>query len=143
MLRKLNQEPISPWIVGGDFNEIMFTFEKCGGVQRDPRRIEAFQEVLEECQLFDLGYTGVSYTWERGNLLETNIRERLDRGLANEGWMNLFPMGGIHHLPYSTYDHYPLLLTIESISGHLKSPRFHFEAWWTLEEDLESVIKES
>ncbi|MBA0770325.1 hypothetical protein Gotri_018977 [Gossypium trilobum] len=41
---------------------------------REERRMEAFRETLEECQLKDIG----------GNLPETNIKERLDRGVVNE-----------------------------------------------------------
>ncbi|KAA3484969.1 reverse transcriptase [Gossypium australe] len=40
----------------------------------------AFREALEDCQLMDLGFQGTWFTWERGNLSEMNIRERLDRG---------------------------------------------------------------
>ncbi|KAA3482719.1 reverse transcriptase [Gossypium australe] len=80
----------------------MYSFEKSGGVQRDQKRMEAFRDTLEECQLMDIGYSG-------GNLSETNIRERLDRGVANEKWITLFPMGNIQHLPYSTSDHCPPL----------------------------------
>ncbi|KAA3476465.1 putative Transposon TX1 [Gossypium australe] len=50
--------------------------------------MEAFRETLVDCQLVDIGFSGVWFTWERGNLPETNIRERLDRGLQtkNESW---------------------------------------------------------
>ncbi|MBA0876499.1 hypothetical protein Goshw_005146 [Gossypium schwendimanii] len=73
-----------------NFNEIMYSFEKKGGQAREERRMEAFRGVLGECQLVDVGYTGVWYTWERGNLPSTNIRERLDRGVANEKWLEAF-----------------------------------------------------
>ncbi|KAK5840246.1 hypothetical protein PVK06_009135 [Gossypium arboreum] len=79
LLKRLGQEHNHPWLVSGDFNEILYSFEKNGGVQRDQRRMEAFREVLEECQLMDIGYSEVWFTWERGNFPETNIRERLDR----------------------------------------------------------------
>ncbi|KAA3461195.1 reverse transcriptase [Gossypium australe] len=125
LLRRLSQESNYPWLVTGDFNEIMYGFEKKGGAQRDHKKMEAFRETLEDCQLQDIGYSGTWFTWERGNLLETNIRERLDRGVANEKWLNLFPMGKMQHLPYSMSDHCFILLS-----------------WWTLEETTEQIIKD-
>lgn len=64
----------------------------------EEKRMEVFREVLKECQLIDFSYSGVQFTWERENLLETNIKEKLDMGIANEKWMHLFPKGNIHHL---------------------------------------------
>ncbi|KAA3471337.1 reverse transcriptase [Gossypium australe] len=47
----------------------------------------AFREALEDCELIDLGFSGQWYTWERGRFVSNNIRERLDRGVANpERW---------------------------------------------------------
>lgn len=45
--------------------------------------MEYFREVMNYCELVDLGFSGLWYTWERGDLVENNIRESLDRGLAN------------------------------------------------------------
>ncbi|KAA3476871.1 reverse transcriptase [Gossypium australe] len=95
LLRRLSQGNLQPWLVAGDFNEILFGFEKNGGGQRDQRGMDAFRDTLEDCQLMDIGYSGSWYTWERGNLPETNIRERLDRGVANNKWMMLFPTGSV------------------------------------------------
>ncbi|MBA0633781.1 hypothetical protein Godav_029252 [Gossypium davidsonii] len=86
LLKKLGQDRSHPWLVSSDFNEIMYSYEKCGGVPREESRMEAFREALEECLLEDLGYLGVWFTWEKGNLLETNIKERLDRRVANDKW---------------------------------------------------------
>ncbi|KAA3481356.1 hypothetical protein EPI10_021727 [Gossypium australe] len=41
--------------------------------------------------LNDLGFVDRWFTWERGRFRSTNIRERLDRGVASLSWMNLFP----------------------------------------------------
>ncbi|MBA0633771.1 hypothetical protein Godav_005215, partial [Gossypium davidsonii] len=57
-------------------NKIMYSFEKAGGMPREERRMEAFQDVLEECQLMDVGYLEEWFTLEIGNLPKTNIRER-------------------------------------------------------------------
>ncbi|KAA3460285.1 reverse transcriptase [Gossypium australe] len=137
LLKRISQEGNYPWLVAGDFNEFMFSFEKKGGNPRDQKRMEVFRETIEECNLMDIGFSGVWYTWERGNLLETNIRERLDRGLANEKWLNLFPLGNIHHLPYSTSDHCPLLINSDKVSRFSGDRNFYFEVWWTMEDSFE------
>ncbi|KAA3471313.1 reverse transcriptase [Gossypium australe] len=90
-----------PWFVCRDFNEIMYDFEKKRGLPRDERRMETFSNVLEECQLMDVGYSENWFTWERGNLPETNIQERLDRKVANAEWMSMFPEVTIQHLVHS------------------------------------------
>lgn len=69
-----------PWLICGDFNEVMCSFENKGGLPRDEKRMELFRKALEFCQLNDVGYLGRWFTWEKGNLPETNIRERLVRG---------------------------------------------------------------
>ncbi|XP_040930023.1 uncharacterized protein [Gossypium hirsutum] len=55
----------------------------------------AFKEALEYCELHDLGFSGQWYTWEKGRLVDNNIRERLDRGVANTEWWALFPSLGV------------------------------------------------
>lgn len=40
----------------------MFSHEKVGGLPRDERRMEEFKEVLEDCQLFDVGHTRQWFT---------------------------------------------------------------------------------
>ncbi|KAA3462419.1 non-ltr retroelement reverse transcriptase [Gossypium australe] len=142
LLKRLGQECNYPWLVARDFNEILFSFEKNDGVPRDQKRMDAFRETLEECQLMDIGYSGVWFTWERGNLPKTNIRERLDRGVANEEWLLLFPMVNIQHLPHSTSDHCPVLINTDNSYISTGHRRFHFEAWWTMEESFEGMIRE-
>ncbi|XP_017636142.1 uncharacterized protein LOC108478216 [Gossypium arboreum] len=141
LLRNLGKESDHPWLVGGDFNEIMYSFENSGGQQREEKMMEAFREVLEECHLTDVGYTGVWFTWERGNMAETNIRERLDRDVANEKWIKLFPRGNVHHLTSSLSDHCPLLINTTIGYNFMGIPKFKFEAWWTIEESLEQEVK--
>ncbi|KAA3484333.1 reverse transcriptase [Gossypium australe] len=43
--------------------------------------MEAFHTALNDCWLMDVGYSRMWFTWERGNLPKTNIKEWLDRGL--------------------------------------------------------------
>ncbi|KAA3475505.1 reverse transcriptase [Gossypium australe] len=114
LLRRLSQDGSYPWLVAGDFNEILYSFEKSGGAPRDHKRMEAFRDTLED-QLVDIGFSGTWFTWERGNLPETNIRERLDRG-----WQ----------------------MMRENQSTCSGPGRFRFEAWWSMEETFEGLLKE-
>lgn len=61
----------------------MFSFEKEGGLPREERRMEMFNEGLEECCLIDVRFLGSFFTWERGNLPKKDIRERLNTSVAN------------------------------------------------------------
>ncbi|KAA3477125.1 LINE-1 reverse transcriptase isogeny [Gossypium australe] len=70
-----------------------------------------------------------------------NIKKRLDRGAANEKWMHLFPKGNVRHLIHSISDHCPLLIHIDSEKSFKRSPRFKFEARWTLEDSFEQELK--
>ncbi|KAA3462804.1 reverse transcriptase [Gossypium australe] len=80
-LRHLGINNSLPWLVGGDFNDILFAHEERGGLLREAVRMEAFRKTLEECLLEDIGFSGPWFTWERGHTLERNIRERIDRGV--------------------------------------------------------------
>lgn len=71
------------------------------GLPREERRMDTFRSVLTDCHLMDVSYTGNWFTWERGNLPETNIQERLDRGVTNEDWLSIFPEAMIQHFPHS------------------------------------------
>lgn len=100
--------------------------------------MEVFRTVLEDCDLVDLGYTGRWYTWERGNFRVNNIKERLDRGVANRAWSEIFPSYSLSHIDNTISDHCPLLLNTELSSGSGTSSRlggyFLFETAWLLED---------
>ncbi|KAA3480050.1 LINE-1 reverse transcriptase isogeny [Gossypium australe] len=107
----------------------MYGFEKRGGLPRDERRMEVFRNVLEDCPLMDVGYS------------ETNIQERLDRGVANENWMFMFPEATIQNLVHSISDHCPLLITMKKEDNKRSWKTFKFEAWWVLEESFKAEVK--
>lgn len=75
----------------------------------------------------DFGYSGPRITWEIRNLLETNNNEILDRGVANDKWLFLFPNGQIRH-PHSFLNHFLLLLNMNDRRTLLGESRFRFEA---------------
>ncbi|MBA0756234.1 hypothetical protein Gogos_021838 [Gossypium gossypioides] len=81
------------------------------------------------------------FTWERGNLPETNIQERLDRGVANTNWIVMFPEIKVQHLAHSFSDHCPLLINTRRFAERVGDNNFRFEAWWLLEESFMEEVK--
>lgn len=77
----------------------------------------------------------------KGNFESTNVRERLDRSVANSEWLNLFHDFSITHLPHSFSDHCLLFIQTELNEYPAGKKRFKFESWWILEPSCENVIK--
>ena len=46
----------------GDYNELMFTSEKKGGNARPEDQMKQFRDVINRCNLRDLGYKGSAFT---------------------------------------------------------------------------------
>lgn len=77
------------WILMGDYNEILEGEEHSGFADspRIPLGMRDFQEVVNMCQLTDMGYQGPRYTW-CNKREEGVICKKLDRVLVNEDWIN-------------------------------------------------------
>lgn len=56
LIRTLYNGETKPWFLGGDFNEILRSSEKMGGINRGPGRMEAFSLALTDVGLADLGF---------------------------------------------------------------------------------------
>lgn len=54
-----------PWCIIGDFNDMMFGYEKQGGHAQPRSLLEGFTKAVNDSRLMDLGYTGSEFTWER------------------------------------------------------------------------------
>ncbi|GMJ10636.1 hypothetical protein HRI_004732800 [Hibiscus trionum] len=105
-----------------------------------------FRSAIQDCDLSDLGYIGRWYTWEKGHFSASNIRERLDRGLASPSWWSLFPDFTLRHLSHTISDHCPLLVdtmgNVGPSSDHTLQG-FRFDANWLLEPDFEKIVEQS
>ncbi|OMO89192.1 Endonuclease/exonuclease/phosphatase [Corchorus olitorius] len=52
-----------PWLLLGDFNQVLTAEEKSGGRPGPVRRMESFQEVIDRRHLIDLEASGCKFTW--------------------------------------------------------------------------------
>ena len=128
-LRDLKNTSDLPWVVIGDFNEILYSHEKEGGNLRPHTYMDAFRDALSDCDLEDLGFWGENFTWKRGR-----IREKLDRAVANGAWHIMHPYASLHHLDWTRSDHRPILLeTDHPFPLHRRAGSKKFEAKWLYE----------
>nr|POE62199.1 hypothetical protein CFP56_39527 [Quercus suber] len=129
LLEALQDQCEMPWIVFGDFNEIVYSYEKLGGLERDGKWMAKFRDYLDKCGLFDLGFVGHRFTWCNGRHGDQRTKLRLDRMVANEDWLRLFPEASVHHFSMSYFDHCMLVLALKC--NQPRKPvkkRFMFEA---------------
>lgn len=78
LLYSLGDESSLPWVVIGDFNELLHAGEKLGGPPRREGHMQLFLDVLSYNDLFDLGFVGPRFTWQSGG-----VKSRLDQAVAS------------------------------------------------------------
>ncbi|KAL7246982.1 hypothetical protein ACSBR2_001986 [Camellia fascicularis] len=132
-----------PWLIAGDFNEISSNSEKQGGAPSTQRRLSRFVQVIDECNLTDLGFSGPKFTWTNSCHGLANIKERLDRALCNDPWHTFFPEAWVQHLPKINSDHCPLLISLIGFVPHLLRRPFRMEAAWLTHPTFETLVQQS
>lgn len=111
LLRILNNLYTKPWLCLGDFNEILFDYEKEGGQPRPAGCMERFRNALADCNLDDLGFMGDIFTWRNHHhRAEGYIKERLNRAVGNVEWRRLFPLVRVVNGDPRHSDHRPIIV---------------------------------
>jgi hypothetical protein len=59
--------------------------------QRPERQMLEFREMLARCELHDLGFSGLPWTYDNLQKGERNVHVRLDRAVASMDWKQRFP----------------------------------------------------
>lgn len=83
-LRKLQHR--MPWIVAGDFNNVLRVEEREGGNVPSVQEMQPFANCFTDCGLTDMRSRGRKFTWTNND-----IRSKIDRILVNEAWLDDFP----------------------------------------------------
>ncbi|KAL0428095.1 UNVERIFIED_CONTAM: hypothetical protein Slati_2984300 [Sesamum latifolium] len=86
LLHKLSGKSVRPWLVAGDFNEILHQKEKNGMNRRPQSQRNDFKRCLDLCNLADIGYNGERFTWCNHREEPYTVRVRLDGAVASRAW---------------------------------------------------------
>lgn len=84
-----------------------------------------------------MGFISLPYTWQRGN-----VKERLDRVLFNQCWLNTYPSLSVKHGVRRSSDHKPLLIDASSFSSCGFKP-FRFQNMWIAHHAFLSEVKKN
>lgn len=124
------------WCVIGEFNDFRSNDEKVESRLRNESQMVLFRQVLERGNLFDLGWKGEKLTWSNRHGDATYTKERLDRVLANQVWLDNYIHYEVESLAAICYDHRPLLLDCAANRAIQMrgSSSFKYEASWSKEE---------
>ena len=112
-----------PWVVVGDFNEVLQGQEHDGVGNRSQAQMDAFQDALDTCELTDIGYTGIPWTFEKKVAGGTFTQVRLDRAVANPSWLMAFPNSQLEHKYAATSDHIPIFLMFCNTHACRRGPK--------------------
>ncbi|KAK3195456.1 hypothetical protein Dsin_026766 [Dipteronia sinensis] len=123
--------------------------EKMGGIRKPRLQMDNFRSALDDCGLGDMGFLGPAFRWcnERGG--SEMVHERLDCGVCNFQWRNIFLDATVSHLVFWKSDHRPLLLDVvrrvQLTNRQTKggTRHFHFKECWTDQKECEGVIKKA
>lgn len=131
-----------PWLVLGDFNEMINQGEKLGGRPIKKNRAHLYAATMNACNLLDLGFHGQKYTWS--NMRRRNpFFERIDRGWVNPEWMASYPKSTLWNLYRVTSNHYPLLVRLDSPIPRLGDKPFRFEPMWLLDNTFRENVEQA
>lgn len=117
----------------GDFNETLFGSEHFSVSPRPEWQMRAFREVMDDCSLTDLGWSGVEYTWDNRQSGRANVKARLDRAFGNLSFINLFEHIKVRHIVATESDHSFVFVDVReySVSSVPRGPKpFRYEDVW-------------
>ncbi|XP_075663243.1 uncharacterized protein LOC142632789 [Castanea sativa] len=132
-----------PWIIAGDFNEVLTREDKYGGRPINISRAIKFQDCLNNCRMFDMGFSGPRFTWSNRQPLTHLIQERIDRVFANTDWNVLYPEASVRHLERSHSDHCPIVLSLHHDQGTPFPKPFRFQPMWLSHSSFPDLVREA
>ena len=142
-IEKVGQLHNLPWLMIGDFNEVLGGEDKFGGNQINLNRALEFKECLDSCNFVDLGFVGPKYTWTNKRQISDLILERLDKCFANPIWRILYPEAVVTHLPRTFSDHHPVLIELWKPNANGLEWPFCFQTMWLLHPDFHRIVPEA
>ncbi|GAU12283.1 hypothetical protein TSUD_141910 [Trifolium subterraneum] len=137
---ELRRDITEPWLLMGDFNEIIRPSEQKGGTYSHSRAVPLLN-VMNNCNLVDVKTTGGLFTWSRPCTGNRMVFRKLDRVLADVPWCMAFLEAYVEVLCKFHSYHKPLLLRCGLPRQNYGPRPFRFEAAWIIHPDYSDIVK--
>lgn len=140
-LQNLKAESDLPWCVMGDYNEALWSFEHLSVTPINENQMIAFHDVIETCELVDLGFQGCPFTFDNNQRGCRNVEVRLDQAVADNRWRNIFTAKKLIHKVSPCSDHLPIVLKCEPDEEKIFKPKIRCcEILWERDASLPKRI---
>ena len=100
------------------------------------------RDTLDHIRMLFIPSSGFYYTWFNRRPGSRRVYSRIDRGMANEKWWELFPNASLKILPQLTSNHNPQVLYCFGHQSFSRKP-FRFEATWVEDQRSGWVINQA
>ncbi|TYJ37050.1 hypothetical protein E1A91_A05G349500v1, partial [Gossypium mustelinum] len=144
MLRRVKSMVNEGWIMGGDFNAILNNSEKEGGRRKPRTLMDDFCDVLEELSLTDVKTPNGWFTWTNNREGTRLVKERLDRFVISDEFMEKMSFLTSQIVRQSKSDHEAIFL--DMYGSKPRDKRVDHRAWfrydicWVQEQEAKDII---
>lgn len=94
---------------------------------------------MNSMELMDLEFNGPKFTW-RGTRNGQLVEARLDRGLVNKQWLDLWPNTIVTHDIVLGSEHSPIIVQGDPICGNGRW-LFRFETYWSKKAECREIVR--
>ncbi|KAJ8439614.1 hypothetical protein Cgig2_020990 [Carnegiea gigantea] len=148
----------APWSVQGDFNAMLHSGDRIGGVEVTEGEITDYADCLLQCGLHEFHHTGAFFTWANKTIWSridrafyndfwhdsfdfTHVRYLADRAFYNDFWHDSFDFTHVRYLARGLFDHSPIALSFPSCP----KPKSSFQLCdvWAKDESFKTIILSS
>ena len=126
---------MAPWMVLGDFNNVLHDGERVNGADISSYEVRDFSDCCQQVGLSDLQSLGCRLTWTNGR-----VWSKIDRVLVNHYWLQEGHYGSAHFWPSGCLsDHSPVIVSLFDNFQSSRKP-FRFLNMWADHSDFQGLV---
>lgn len=129
-----------PWILLGDFNELLSPNDKLGGNLVSRSQCQRLPSFLTRTNAMDIHCLQQDFSWKSNS--HPGLYHRLDRAVASHSFNVKFPLSIVRYGTFTSADHAPMFFESKS-SFEAPNGLFRFQNSWTLEEGALRIVKKN
>ncbi|XP_050915875.1 uncharacterized protein LOC127130968 [Lathyrus oleraceus] len=110
-LESLGSSMDRPWVVIGDFNNVLKEEDRIGGQPVSYAEYRDLDEMMHNVSLFENVSKGSYFTWSNKHT-QGIIHSRIDRMVSNIQWLQKYPDAVVENLAPNISDHTPVKVSV-------------------------------